>query len=595
MTSLPGTPQGADLSSVLAADLGRVRSKVSLFVHEADGRWVSHGTASAFSTAHSPREGVAGGLMTAAGELQRASGRRLLSGEGRNATLRLDESGAQAFVACGSAADPLAVLVLAASHHSSQWAFEAAEWTYARIAGQASLTPAPGSPHVRRWADDLHPHGASDVVDDIRQLSPDAILLTGGYDDGATAALLDMARLLVSARPPNRPPLTVLVAGNTRVAPAVALLLEGRADVRILPNLLPFAGQPQVQPIAGALDDLYSQRKLSTLSGFGPVGSASAGPVPSTARALSTAWLLLARLKNAPVLGLDIGGSSSLAGIAAADGAHRLRVRTDMGVNTGWLDVAAEVDVRAIARWLPFALGRNDLQQRLAERQDMTFAVPQSDAALLFQEALTREAWRQLLHPAAGRPLAPGEPSAQPLHIVGSGGAIAHAPNRWRSALMLLDTVEPLGIIRLWLDRAGALPQVGAVAAINPDIAESLLGGPILSDLGVAICFAGSTATGNKAADVQMHMPDGSVRRTVVAWRSIHHLPTGGLAGITVSIKPVRGVYVPGFEGKQSIDLELTGGETGVILDCRPRPLSTILDADASHTRMHAWLAAGAE
>jgi hypothetical protein len=211
---------------------------------------------------------------------------------------------------------------------------------------------------------------------------------------------------------------------------------------------------------------------------------------------------------------------------------------------------------------------------------------------LLFQEALTREAWRMLLDDQAVHGLCLPPASAKIAHIVGSGGVAVHGPSLWRLALLLLDSAEPLGLVRLWLDRSGTLAQTGAVASFNPNAARSVLMNGALMHLGLAVCFGGSTTNGGKAVDVEMRLADGSVRRTIAAWGTIHLLPAGN-GPSTIILRPVPGVIIAGHAEEESISVTVPASEIGVILDCRGRPVTAQLDPDRVPARMHSWLVAG--
>ncbi len=592
MTSSPGTPRDANLTTVLAADIGSARTRLSLFTQVAEGRWSVGGTAEAISTAQSPREGVMGGLLTAAHEIEQATGRRLLS---RGNSLIIGQGagqGADALVASSSAAPPLRLITLAATgQHSGVWTTVASRWSYVQVLDRAVRDAGLELGQDQRWADDLHQSGWADVAAKIRLLAPDAVLLTGGYNGADGAATLEIAGAVVAERPSGRAPLTLVFAGNSEVAPRLVRLLAGRADLRICGNVLPSAGVAQPAPAGEALDDLYCQRKLGTLNGYSAAAGLCAAPVMSSARALAMAWTALSELRDAPVLGFDVGASATVAGLAMPGGAYQMNVEPALGIGRGWDNPQYGIDTAAIARWIPIPLSKTEIQTRLAARQT-TFSVPQGHDALLFQEALAREAWRATIA-GTGENLRLPATANKPLNIIGSGGVVIHTPSLWRVALMLLDAAEPHGMAHLWADTAGILPQVGALAAINRQAAMSLLRGNGLCHLGLAICLDGSTTPGSKAADIEIALADGSVRRTIAAWGSLHLLHTAGLGNVTVAIQPVRGVYIGDSDERARITVSVSDGDLGVILDCRGRPLADRLDPDHCYARMRSWIAAG--
>lgn len=590
MISSPGTQTGANLAAVLAADVGVARTRLALFARAADGSWTVRGATEAVSTAASPREGMMGGIATAARELEQTTGATLL---GRHSALLLGAArGADALIVCGSAAAPLRLVTLASTaEHSGVWTAAASAWSYIHVVDRAVRDAGLQDGVSLRWADPQHVNGWRDVAAKIQLLSPDAVLLTGGYDGGDATALLRTGRDLLAVRPGSGAPLTVVFAGNSKAAPPLRRLYEARADLRVAANVLPRADAPQIEPTGELLDELYCQRKLGALPGFGAVASQCAAPVLSTARALALSWTTLSSLLGEAVLGFDLGASSTIVGMALPDSGYHLSVAANLGANNGWDSSVRDTDSHTIGRWIPIPFSKTEIQTRLASRQAL-YSAPKTSDAFYFQEAVAREAWRAV-YPVATSAIKLPEPSATPINIVGSGGIVAHTPGLWRVALMLLDAAEPRGLVRLWADRRGILAQAGALTAIDDQATHSLLQGGALTSLGLALCFDGATTAGGKAVDIEMKLADGSVRRTSAAWGTLHLLHTAGLGPLALTLRPVRGVYLPGHDDSTAFTTTITDGSLGVIIDCRGRPLADQLEPEHSYARMRAWMGAG--
>ncbi len=590
MTSLAGTPPTADLSTVLALDVGSVATKASLFRRDEQDAWRLEAVAESFSTASSPREGILGGVATAARELEARTGRRLLSAHKELVVGGASGTGADALVGCSSAASPLRLSILAASDISGAQARRAAEWSYTSVEHHAVVAPSRGSVEERRWRSG-HALNGPDLAAVLRVLEPDAILVVGGFEGGATAPALGTTELLAHSRPPNRPCPTVVYAGNSQAAAQVVKTLAGRADVRVVPNVLPYADCPRPQPAGEALDDLYCQRKLARLCGFDDITGSAAAPPLSTARALALAWAVLSNMWGSPVLGLDIGAQSTIVGRVEPTGAAQIMVRSDIGLRHGLAPLGPLLGGPIVERWLPLALSKTEVQTGLADIQEHPYAVPGGDD-LLFQEAVAREVVRVVLHRQGVLAGQDTVADLAPLRIVASGGVVAHAPSPWRAALLLLDALQPLGIVSLWRDGAHALSGAGAFAGLDALAARSLFETSVLSHIGTAVCMAGQTAPGSKAAHVELRMASGSIRQTDIAWGSVYILRTDETGPATLSIRPMRGVYIPGREEEGVVTQDVQAGELGVILDCRGRPLSPETDKDRRAARVRAWLAA---
>lgn len=590
--SAAGSPRESFLNRVLALDIGSSRTKAAVFERR-DGHWRLLGAAEAFSTPRSPREGVLGGAFTVLRELERAAAIRLIDPEGAFLMRRSPtQDGVDALVASASAADPLRLGILATTAElSGAAARRAIHWSYVDAVDCAAMDT--GDPAGARWADADHPRGRDDVLARLHEGELDVVLMAGGTEGGARSPVLDIARLVAAARAPGHAAPTVVFAGNATAADEVAHILAGRADVRFVENLLPRPGAPSPRPSGEMLDDLYSQRKLGALFGVHELNRAANVPLISSARGLALAWGLLAQELGGPVLGLDVGGRHSIVGLAQAGRPTQVYVQQGLGVSQGLGGLMDQVGLAAVSRWLPFDSAKGEIQQRATERLERAFAVLQDHDDLLFQEALVREAVRLVLRQAVAQGyLSRPEDTA---HIVASG-ALRHAASSWHAILAMLDAAQPQGVARLWLDRSGVLPAAGALAALDRQAAQSIVGQAALQDLGSAVCFVGKRKVGADGAKGEWLAPGGAQRKLMAAWGSIHPTDTDrdSAAGpVQLSLRPASGVQLPGHEGKRTVNLDVQSGPRGVILDCRGRPVDPEHNGGQAQARVRSWLLAG--
>ena len=278
MISSPGTLPGADPTTVLAADIGATSTKVALFEHS-EGAWRLRGASEAVSTSRSPSEGMLGGMLTGVGTLERVLGERLTDRSGR-LPIGPAAGALGALAACSSAAPPLRLIILATSaERSGLWGAVAGQWSHTDIIDCAAMDAGKAAGQGR-WADAYHRNGREDVMARLQLMSPEAVLIVGGYDGGACEPVVRIARMLQDVRSAGGAPLPVVFAGNSQAAQRVAHLLAGRADVRIAANVLPAAGWPRPEPAGEALDDLYCQLKLGALRGHATLASSCARSHP---------------------------------------------------------------------------------------------------------------------------------------------------------------------------------------------------------------------------------------------------------------------------------------------------------------------------
>jgi hypothetical protein len=174
--------------------------------------------------------------------------------------------------------------------------------------------------------------------------------------------------------------------------------------------------------------------------------------------------------------------------------------------------------------------------------------------------------------------------------LVGSGGVLSHAPRRVQAALMLIDSFEPAGVTKLAVDSIFMMPQLGVLATVHKEAAMAVFDRDCLVPLGTCVAPVGTTRGGAPLCTLKLELPDGP--RTIGLGRGdllLIPLPTGAKA--KARLEPARGVDVGAGPGAP-LSTELEGGEVGLILDGRGRPIELPADAAARVAALESWNAA---
>jgi len=154
---------------------------------------------------------------------------------------------------------------------------------------------------------------------------------------------------------------------------------------------------------------------------------------------------------------------------------------------------------------------------------------------------------------------------------------------------MLLDAVQPSGLFSIALDKHGVLPALGALAEHDPLAVVQALEGGVLTPMGWVIAPTGHGKLGQKALTVTMESEEVKGLEIEVAYGSLEvlPLPTGQTADVT--LKPERRFDI-GFGPGQEKKVTLHGGEVGVVVDARGRPLEFAREGLARHELVRQWL-----
>jgi hypothetical protein len=572
-------PRVTEVQSALVADCGSVFTKVALldFI-EGEYRFVARSEVP--TTAASPFNDVMTGLNQAIGEIEFTTGRRLFQDGQLITPERDDGSGVDAFVATTSAAGALHVVVVGATRDLSAAAgIRAVRSTYAEIQD----VMAADSSNLRRWSE------AEDKVALFHRMQPEAILLTGGVDDGSARHLVEVCGILATAiagvRSPTKPPL--IYAGNTAGRQIVAELLGGLVDLRVVDNVLPAFGHENLLPAQTEISELYRQRRMARLPGFGQLSAWSQMPVLPSSDALGLVARFLARQYGADVLSVDVGGDATSL-FSVIEGRFRPVVRSGLGVGTGALGVWQQAGHGAITRWLPYELSTTDLHNYVENKRLRPITIPQTREDVLLELALVREALRLVVAET-------GLHDMRPKILIASGGGLVHAAHYGQTTLVLLDALQPVGVSRLWLDNLLLLPQMGALATLEPMAAGQVAVRDALLPLGTLICPVSRSGSGGRAGKSALRFrivyAQGGSLDVEVPYGSLEVIPLPLGQQATLDLHPARGFDIglgPGRAGKIDVD----GGVVGLVVDARGRPLALPTDGVERRQKIQEWLLA---
>ena len=149
-----------------------------------------------------------------------------------------------------------------------------------------------------------------DDIEEIMEISPDILLLTGGTDGGNSKCILHNAKQLAEA-PGDFP---IIAAGNRSCSKQVMRILE-KKQVFLAENVMPELDKLNIEPTRQKIRDIFLQQiiKAKGLSGISEIIDGIMMPTP--AAVLSAMELLSKGCENEPGLGdimaVDVGGATT--------------------------------------------------------------------------------------------------------------------------------------------------------------------------------------------------------------------------------------------------------------------------------------------
>ncbi|MFH1184344.1 MAG: glutamate mutase L [Chloroflexota bacterium] len=571
--------------SVLAVDVGGARTRAALFdIVEGEYRFVAAGAAA--STAEAPFRDVGAGVRAAIADLQAVTGRSILNTEGQLITPgQSDGSGVDAFVSTLSAGPTLKTAIVGLlSDVSVESARRLAETCYMRVVDSAGIND---------------PRQADRQIDSLMRLQPDAVVIAGGTDGGASRSvqkMLEPVGLAAFLLAPEKRP-AVLFAGNQVLQSEVRELLGNvTAAMHFSPNVRPSLDTEDLGPAARELASLYLGLRRRQLRGIEQLEAWSGGTVLPTAYAAGRMMRFLSKVyggSHGAVLGIDLGTSAAVV-TAGFSTRTTLRVYPQFGLGENLPSLLQYTTLEDILRWSPLDISTGALRDFLYQKS----LYPSSIAATKEDQLLAQAVARQALYlavqaasrdfPRTAQIVRPGLlPFFEP--ILANGGALADAATPAEALLLLLDAIQPVGIATIILDRSDLLPLLGAIAERNSMLPVQVLDTGAFQSLGTIVSVIGAASEGTPIARAHLVYENGVEARADIKHGNLELLPLPTGENARLSIQPRHGINV-GFGTGRAGTVIVSGGTLGVVFDGRGRPLNLPQDSGRRRELLKKWL-----
>ncbi|MFO7651865.1 MAG: glutamate mutase L [bacterium] len=585
------------ITRILATDCGSTTTKAILIEKRGDEfRLTTRGEAP--TTVEAPFEDVTRGVLNSVMEVEELSGIKLLDGETILKPKRGDKEGTDTYISTSSAGGGLQMMVAG---------------VVLTMTGESAARAALGAGaivmDVIASNDGRLPH---EKIERIRTLRPDMILLSGGIDGGTISHVVELAELISAADPKPRfgvgYNLPVIYAGNVAARELVIDTLKDKSALVIVENIRPVLERENLGPARQKIHDLFMEHVMAHAPGYRNLMEWTDVPIMPTPGAVGLLIENLGRTRNIAVLGVDIGGATTDV-FSVFGGVFNRTVSANLGMSYSISNVLAEAGEKNIMRWLPMPLSAAEVRNRIRNKMIRPTTIPSTLEDLKLEQGIAREALRLALK--HHRSMAVGLKGVQQERtisdafaqtrtgetlvsmmdlslVVGSGGALSHAPRRSQAALMLLDAFQPEGVTRLTVDSIFMMPHLGVLTEVHPEAAYEVFEKDCLVHLGTAVAPVGAAKDGAKCVSVVVRRKDGQTMEAGVAFGDIKVLPLPIGESATASINPERGFDVGAGPGK-SVEANVEGGLSGVIIDCRGRPLALPEDDNKRMELLRKW------
>jgi hypothetical protein len=560
--------------SILAIDFGSTWTRALLFdIVEGQYYFIASGTAP--STIGVPHFDISESTHQALEHLEKVTGRNLLAPEGHLQTPSTEQGyGVDRLVMTISAGKYLNMVVTGLlSDVSLGSVSRLAASTYGTVVECIGLND------TRQLEEQL---------DAVLAGRPHLILISGGAEDGASRSVLkqvDLIVLVCRLLPQGERPV-VLFTGNSALVPKVQERLSKWTNVYIAPNVRPAIDHEDLFPAQTDLAELVGLIRAHQIGGIREIGDISLSPLMPTAFAFGRMMRYFSRIYDPEkkVLGVDIGSRSTTIAASKA-GSLALNV-FPYGVGGGIMDVLAKQSVQEVVRWLAEDIRLDVVKDYLWQKSLFPDSVPMTHEALLIEQALARLILQIAMRQAADRYSDLGE-SFEP--ILASGSVLANAPNPAQSLQIILDGVQPLGVTTIALDMSGIITALGAIASENTVLPAQIVETGAFLNLGTVISPVCAARNGTPILRGRLEIEDCESQQIEVKQGTLAVLPLRPGQTGRLYLEPLRRLQIEAGRKRGAKSYKVVGGECGVIIDARGRPLELPTDDSLRRDLLSSW------
>lgn len=564
-----------EINAILATDCGSTTTK-AILIEKKNGEYRLVVRGEAPTTVEAPFEDVTKGVLNAIREVEELADKEILAGE-KIITPRVGKrKGVDLYISTSSAGGGLQMMV--AGVVKTMTAESAAR---AALGAGAIVMETIASNDGRL---------SYEKIELIRKLRPDMILLSGGIDGGTVKHVVELAEIIGAADPKPRfgtgYNLPVIYAGNKDAQDSIKENLEKKTDLSIVDNLRPLLEMENLEPARREIHDLFMEHVMAHAPGYKKLMNWTEVPIMPTPGAVGLLIKTIAENEKIQVIGVDIGGATTDI-FSVFQKIFNRTVSANLGMSYSISNVLAEAGVENIMRWVPFKVDRKYLRNMIKNKMIRPTTIPQTLKGLQLEQAIAREALRlafvQHKSMAVGlkgiqqertisdafSQAATGASLVDMMHldlVVGSGGALSHAPRRNQAAFMVIDGFLPEGVTRLAVDSIFMMPQLGVLSTVNEKAATEVFDKDCLIRLGTCIAPVGNGKEGRPCVTVSLED-----KKIEVNYRDMVLIPLGVGEKKEAIITPTKSFDVGAGKGKQLKTL-VDGGIVGLIIDARGRP-----------------------
>ncbi|MDD2922341.1 MAG: glutamate mutase L, partial [Anaerolineales bacterium] len=387
----------------------------------------------------------------------------------------------------------------------------------------------------------------------------------------------------------------MLFAGNEKIKEEVKEAIEGQSAVlRFSPDVRPSLETEDLDPAQSERAQMYVELRKRQVQGVDVLHLWSGGHLLPTGYATGRMVRFLAKVyaSSKGILSVDIGASAAIISAGFKDKAT-LHIYPQFGLGENLAGLLTHTSLEDIMRWSGLDISAGALRDYLYQKSLYPSALAATKEDLAMSHAVVRQALYLAMQSArrdfprnAARIKSNLTPLFEP--ILAGGGALSDASHPGQALLMLLDSLQPVGVTTIILDQNNLLPLLGAAASQNNILPVQVLESGAFLSVGTVVSPVVNANYGTPILRAKLTYANGSEARADLKYGSLETLPLSSGETGTLEIQTLRGADV-GFGAGRSGKIPVSGGALGVVFDGRGRPLNLPADGVRRRELIKKW------
>ncbi len=551
--------ENVEYSTILALKIDKFHSKLFLF-DIVDEKYRLIATAESETTASFPFNDIREGIMQSVDRIQQITGRTLVDGD-----LNL-------IIPCqpdGSGIDYLAVtygFINLISTITIGLLESVSLESLNRLISMSHLN------HLDQF-NSSDPRKIEEILSILANQHPNIVVIAGGTDQGATNSIIkqiDMMRFLIRILPAENKP-QILFIGNKQVQQKIVDSNNENLRIDFAPNIRPSIDNENLTPALNKISFLISEFMNQKMGGFQDVSNNCKSPPLPISHATSIMTNFLSRLNHehdTSILYIDLNREGIIIS-AGYDGKTAIEV-SQFPFDSKNSSQLFEFPVKDIPKWSAVSLTEEDVKFYLWNKSIHPKIVPETEKQLAIEMSFNKiMIARQLNKLFQNWPSIPTNFN----QIIVSGELFSNFLSPEDAILTLLDSLQPTGMTKFFLDRHGILPVLGAIAPSNRFLPVQLIESSAIALISQVISIKSNEKLGNPLMRFLIEFENGEKKEIIINKGSLFSIPLNPGQKVKGTILPLGKFEIENLNRDFEKGLILQGGLCGVIIDARGRPV----------------------